>query len=133
MWYVAVHVSVSPANNPTEHMRDMFEKARKQTLASYQAILRNVHEKPSVIAQTYNSVSDGRPVVSLRPLYLCIQCPSIMTETDRDEHLDTKAHCFSELTKAMSQQDKTDHVQRLSRGKGMYIVPTARILFTTLS
>jgi ubiquitin carboxyl-terminal hydrolase 22/27/51 len=79
-------------------MRDMFEKARKQTLASYQAILRNVHEKPSIIAQTYNSVSDGRPIVSLRPLYLCIQCPSIMTETDRDEHLDTKAHCFSELS-----------------------------------
>jgi ubiquitin carboxyl-terminal hydrolase 22/27/51 len=72
----------------------MFENARKQTLANYQAILRKIHEEPSVIAQTYKSSIDGEPVVSLRPLFLCLQCPNIMPETDREEHMDQKGHCF---------------------------------------
>lgn len=75
-------------------MGEMFENARKQTLIAYQAILRNIHEKPSIIAQTHNSSSESKPIVALRPLYLCLQCPSIMTETDRDHHFETKAHCF---------------------------------------
>lgn len=75
-------------------MGEMFDNARKLTLSSYQSILRNIHEKPSIIAQTHNSSSDSRPVVALRPLYLCLQCPNIMTETDRDQHWETKSHCF---------------------------------------
>jgi ubiquitin carboxyl-terminal hydrolase 22/27/51 len=78
-----------------EHMGEMFENARKQTLQHYRAILQNIHEKPSIIAQTYNTATDGQNVVSLRPLYLCLQCPNIMTEADRDYHFDTKSHCFS--------------------------------------
>lgn len=78
----------------------MLENARKQTFHSYRAILQMVHEKPSVIAQTYKSMNapDGRSVVSIRPLYLCLQCPNIMTEVDRDEHIDSKRHCFCELS-----------------------------------
>jgi ubiquitin carboxyl-terminal hydrolase 22/27/51 len=77
-------------------MGEMFENARKQTIHNYQAILRNIHEKPSIIAQTYTS-ADGHPVVSLRRLYLCLQCPNIMTETGRDQHFETKSHCFCGL------------------------------------
>jgi ubiquitin carboxyl-terminal hydrolase 22/27/51 len=75
-------------------MAEMFGKARKQTLQHYRAILQNIHEKPSIIAQTYNAPADARNVVSLRPLFLCLQCPSIMTEVDRDLHFETKSHCF---------------------------------------
>lgn len=80
----------------------MFENARKQTLQQYRAILRNIHEKPSIIAQTHNSSNDAQHVVSLRPLFLCLQCPNIMTEADRDSHFETKSHCFctSEVTLA---------------------------------
>ncbi|KAF2869136.1 ubiquitin carboxyl-terminal hydrolase-like protein 22 [Massariosphaeria phaeospora] len=77
-----------------EHMQEMMESARKPTLQHYKAILQDLHEKPSIIAQTYKS-ADGRPVVSLRPLYLCLQCPSILTEADRDLHVESKLHCFS--------------------------------------
>ncbi|KAF1956523.1 ubiquitin carboxyl-terminal hydrolase 2 [Byssothecium circinans] len=77
-----------------EHMGVMLEKARKATFHSYSKILQVIHEKPSVIAQTYKS-ADGRPVVSLRPLYLCLQCPNIMTEADRNEHIDSKRHVFA--------------------------------------
>ncbi|KAH6637444.1 ubiquitin carboxyl-terminal hydrolase-like protein 22 [Boeremia exigua] len=77
-----------------EHMGEMFENARKQTLGHYRSILQLIHEKPSVIAQTYVD-SDSQPVVSLRPLYLCLQCPNIMTDEQRDQHFDTKSHCFS--------------------------------------
>ncbi|PSN62895.1 ubiquitin carboxyl-terminal hydrolase-like protein 22 [Corynespora cassiicola Philippines] len=77
-----------------EHMHEMLENARKPTFQYYRLILQDIHEKPSVIAQTYRN-ADGRPVVSLRPLYLCLQCPNIMTEADRDQHIEAKLHCFS--------------------------------------
>jgi ubiquitin carboxyl-terminal hydrolase 22/27/51 len=82
------------ADGETEHMGEMLEVARKQTFRNYHAILQDIHEKPSIIAQTYRDSSDGRPVVSLRSLYLCLQCPNIMTEADRDEHIDVKRHVF---------------------------------------
>jgi ubiquitin carboxyl-terminal hydrolase 22/27/51 len=85
---------IGPADGETEHMGEMLEVARKQTFRNYHAILQDIHEKPSIIAQTYKDSSDGRPVVSLRPLYLCLQCPNIMTEADRDEHIDVKRHVF---------------------------------------
>ena len=44
-------------------MGEMFEKARKQTLQHYRAILQNIHEKPSIIAQTYNAPAEARNVV----------------------------------------------------------------------
>jgi ubiquitin carboxyl-terminal hydrolase 22/27/51 len=77
-----------------EHMRTMIENARKQTFGHYRGILQKIYEEPSVIAQTYSKRTDGQPVVSLRPLYLCLQCPNIMTEADRDEHIDSKRHIF---------------------------------------
>ncbi|KAF2197413.1 ubiquitin carboxyl-terminal hydrolase-like protein 22 [Delitschia confertaspora ATCC 74209] len=76
-----------------EHMRELLGNARKAALLNYQSIVQNIHEKPSIIAQTHKN--DGRPVVSLRPLYLCLQCPNIMTEVDRDQHIERKLHCFS--------------------------------------
>lgn len=76
----------------------MFDNARKQTLQHYRLILQNIHEKPSVIAQTcHGATTDSEHVVSLRPLFLCLQCPNIMTETDRDLHFETKSHCFCGL------------------------------------
>jgi ubiquitin carboxyl-terminal hydrolase 22/27/51 len=74
-------------------MGEMFENARKQTLQHYRSILQLIHDKPSIIAQTYVN-GNGQPVVSLRPLYLCLQCPNIMTDEQRDQHFDTKNHCF---------------------------------------
>lgn len=77
-------------------MRNLLENARKQTLQHYRAILQNIHEKPSVIAQSCKSATspNGRSCVSLRPLYLCLQCPNIMSESDRNEHIDAKRHIF---------------------------------------
>ncbi|KAF2011680.1 cysteine proteinase [Aaosphaeria arxii CBS 175.79] len=77
-----------------EHIREMLEAAKKPTLHNYRLILQSIHEKPSINAQTHKN-SEGRPAVSIRPLYLCLQCPNISSEADRDQHVETKLHCFS--------------------------------------
>jgi ubiquitin carboxyl-terminal hydrolase 22/27/51 len=73
-------------------MGEFLEKARKMTLANYRNILQRIHDLPSIIAQTHKG--DGRSLVSLRPTYLCLQCPTISTEAERDQHGESKAHCF---------------------------------------
>jgi hypothetical protein len=97
LWYVPRCFWTAVPDFKAEHMGGMFENARKPALSNYQSILRNIHEKPSIIAQTHNPSAENRPVVALRALYLCLQCPSIMTETDRDQHFETKSHCFCGL------------------------------------
>lgn len=79
-----------------EHMRDMLENARKHTLQHYRNIIQKIYEEPSIIAQTHKN-PDSRPVVSLRSLYLCLQCPQISTEAERDQHVEAKLHCFCGL------------------------------------
>ncbi|KAI9827649.1 MAG: hypothetical protein M1819_006938 [Sarea resinae] len=59
-----------------------------------------IFQKPAVIAQTWKplnagSGADGRPITSLRSTYLCLQCPSICTQQDRDSHWHAKRHNFS--------------------------------------
>ncbi|KAF2814257.1 cysteine proteinase [Mytilinidion resinicola] len=80
-----------------EHVRELFEEAKKAATRNYIQILQTIHDKPSIIAQTHRSTAnaDGRSVVSLRPLYLCLQCPNVMTEEVRDGHFDAKGHAFS--------------------------------------
>jgi hypothetical protein len=111
-------------------MGEMFENARKQTLANYQSILRNIHEKPSIIAQTHNSSTESRSVVALRPLYLCLQCPCIMTETDRDQHFETKSHCFCGLRYGYLQGARLTRTQRSSHGRATCIAATAKTSYT---
>ncbi|KAF2743707.1 ubiquitin carboxyl-terminal hydrolase 2 [Sporormia fimetaria CBS 119925] len=77
-----------------EHIQALLSAARVPTFKQYRSILQRIHEDPSVIIQTHKQ-HDGRPAVSLRPLYLCLQCPSIATEAERDQHVDTKGHVFS--------------------------------------
>ncbi|OCK84919.1 ubiquitin carboxyl-terminal hydrolase-like protein 22 [Lepidopterella palustris CBS 459.81] len=80
-----------------EHIRELFEKVKKMATTNYTQLLHTIHEKPSIIVQTHRSTvnGDGRSVVSLRPLYLCLQCPNVMTEEIRDRHFDAKGHAFS--------------------------------------
>jgi ubiquitin carboxyl-terminal hydrolase 22/27/51 len=98
-----LHTTLPPLTATPEHMRDLLENARKQTLANYKNILQKIHEQPSVITQTHKSAGDGRPVVGLRPLYLCLQCPLVNTEADRDQHIETKLHCFCGLPHSIRQ------------------------------
>jgi ubiquitin carboxyl-terminal hydrolase 22/27/51 len=37
--------------------------------------------------------------VSLRPVYLCLQCPAVMTEEVRDGHFVNKGHAFCMSTR----------------------------------
>ncbi|OCK99419.1 ubiquitin carboxyl-terminal hydrolase-like protein 22 [Cenococcum geophilum 1.58] len=95
---VGISSAVSVVEFGCEHIRQLFENAsKKNATTNYTQLLQTIHEKPSIIAQTHRSTpnGDGRSIVSLRPLYLCLQCPNVMTEEVRDRHFDAKGHAFS--------------------------------------
>jgi ubiquitin carboxyl-terminal hydrolase 22/27/51 len=76
-----------------EHIQLLLENARSSTLKQYRAILQKIFEEPSIITQTYKG-PDGEPVVTLEPIYLCLQCPLIAPDYERDQHIDNKGHIF---------------------------------------
>jgi ubiquitin carboxyl-terminal hydrolase 22/27/51 len=84
-------------------MQLLLSNARGNTLKNYRTILQKIYEEPSVITQTHkaSAAGDSRAIVSLRPLFLCLQCPIISTEAERNQHIEAKGHVFCGYTPGM--------------------------------
>lgn len=80
-----------------EHVQRLFNQDQLTTDTSiqhYKAILRTVFDKTPLISQTAKAVDGGQIITSLTPTYLCLQCPSTVTEDDRTHHGTKKQHRF---------------------------------------
>lgn len=91
-----VHSSrIWPSLTPLDHVRALFKEAKKTAKDSYDEALRSIEQPYTVLAQTHKPLNaDGRPIVSIRPTYLCLQCPRIFTPEVRDKHFEEKGHSF---------------------------------------
>ncbi|KAH8887064.1 ubiquitin carboxyl-terminal hydrolase-like protein [Thozetella sp. PMI_491] len=79
-----------------EHVQRLFNQDQNITNTSvhhYKAILRGIFDTTPVVPQTSKS-TEGNPVTSLTSNYLCLQCPSTVTEEERIKHGTKKAHRF---------------------------------------
>jgi ubiquitin carboxyl-terminal hydrolase 22/27/51 len=79
-----------------EHLQRLFNQDQATTNTSiqhYRAILRSIFDTNPLIPQTAKAI-DGQIVTSLTPTYLCLQCPSTLTEDDRTKHGTKKSHRF---------------------------------------
>ena len=82
-----------------EHLQRLFNQDQATTNTSiqhYKAILRSIFDTTPLIPQTAKAI-DGQIVTSLTPTYLCLQCPSTLTEDDRAKHGTRKSHRFCML------------------------------------
>lgn len=70
------------------------------SITHYKLILRGIFDATPIVPQT--STLDGRPVTSLTSNYLCLQCPSTVTEEERLRHGTKKQHRFCWLPSAAS-------------------------------
>lgn len=90
----------APRLTATEHLQRLFNQDQATTNTSiqhYKAILRSIFDTTPLIPQTAKAI-DGQIVTSLTPTYLCLQCPSTLTEEDRTKHGTKKSHRFCRLT-----------------------------------
>ncbi|KAL2264004.1 hypothetical protein VTK26DRAFT_3559 [Humicola hyalothermophila] len=79
-----------------EHLQRLFNQDQATTNTSiqhYKAILRCIFDNNPIVPQTAKAV-DGQLITSLTPTYLCLQCPSTLTEEDRMKHGSKKSHRF---------------------------------------
>lgn len=63
------------------------------SIQHYKSILRTIFDNSPLISQTSKSI-DGQVITSLTPTYLCLQCPSTLSEEDRTKHGNKKSHRF---------------------------------------
>ncbi|KAK7732130.1 hypothetical protein SLS57_001110 [Botryosphaeria dothidea] len=80
-----------------EHLEPLFAERRKVLVQQYTNIIQTIHDRHSIIPQTHRSSlnGDSRPVLSLKPTYMCLQCVGVFTAELRDEHFEAKKHAFS--------------------------------------
>jgi ubiquitin carboxyl-terminal hydrolase 22/27/51 len=64
-------------------------------VAHYKMILRGIFDSAPIVPQTSKS-ADNTPITSLTSNYLCLQCPTTLTEEDRLKHGTKKSHRFCE-------------------------------------
>ncbi|KFX92314.1 hypothetical protein V490_05451 [Pseudogymnoascus sp. VKM F-3557] len=79
-----------------EHIQRLLTRSQdvtNNTIQHYKMLLRVIFDNTPIIPQTSKSV-DRRPVTSLIPNYLCLQCPTTTTAKDRLKHGKLKAHMF---------------------------------------
>lgn len=83
----------------TEHLQLLLsngQEALNSCVSHYKMILRGIFDQIPVVPQT-STGSDGQPITSLTSNYLCLQCPSTVTEADRLKHGNKKSHRFCML------------------------------------
>ncbi|KAK4664493.1 uncharacterized protein QC763_506030 [Podospora pseudopauciseta] len=80
-----------------EHLQKLFNQDQVTTNTSihhYKMILRTIFDQTPVVSQTVKVVDTQQVVTTLTPTYLCLQCPSTVTEEDRIKHGNKKSHRF---------------------------------------
>lgn len=69
------------------------QEVMNSSIAHYKMILRGIFDSTPIVPQTSTN-QEGRPITSLTSNYLCLQCPSTVSEEDRLKHGNKKAHRF---------------------------------------
>ncbi|KAG6212252.1 hypothetical protein E4U50_001994 [Claviceps purpurea] len=79
-----------------EHVQRLLSQGQEvmnSSIAHYKMILRGIFDTTPIVPQTSTN-PEGRPVISLTSNYLCLQCPTTVTEEDRLSHGTKKSHRF---------------------------------------
>jgi len=77
----------------TERFSKAGDKQWKTFLSFYTKIIETVHDKSPVVAQTYKRKNG--PLPSLKPTFLCVQCPTILSQEAMRAHFHgPKSHSF---------------------------------------
>ncbi|TPX09578.1 uncharacterized protein E0L32_009179 [Thyridium curvatum] len=79
-----------------EHIQRLLSQGQEVTNTSvqhYKIILRKIFDTTPIVPQT-SKTPEGLPITSLTSNYLCLQCPSTVTEEERLKHGTKKAHRF---------------------------------------
>ena len=78
-------------------MQRLFNQDQATTNTSiqhYKAILRNILDLTPIICQTAKSADGLAVTTSITPTFLCLQCPSILSDEDCVRHGNKKSHRF---------------------------------------
>ncbi|KND90908.1 putative ubiquitin carboxyl-terminal hydrolase 8 [Tolypocladium ophioglossoides CBS 100239] len=79
-----------------EHVQLLLSQGQEvmnSSIAHYKMILRGIFDATPIVPQTSTN-QEGRPITSLTANYLCLQCPTTVSEEDRLRHGTKKSHRF---------------------------------------
>ncbi|KAK3487241.1 hypothetical protein B0T13DRAFT_400147 [Neurospora crassa] len=79
-----------------EHVGRLFNQDQatiNMSIQHYKTILRAIFDINPILSHTAKGV-DGQVVTSITPTYLCLQCPSTLTDDDLTKHGNKKSHRF---------------------------------------
>ncbi|KAF2155010.1 cysteine proteinase [Myriangium duriaei CBS 260.36] len=75
-----------------DHVKELLEQARADALKQYRRLVQAINKDKNVAIRLPKATGAGQSVYSLRPTWLCLQCPNVATTETRDSH--DKNHKF---------------------------------------
>ncbi|KAM0742839.1 hypothetical protein ACQRIT_003016 [Beauveria bassiana] len=79
-----------------EHVQLLLSQGQEvinSSIAHYKMILRGIFDTNPIVPQTSTN-KEGRPITTLTSNFLCLQCPTTVSEEDRLGHGNKKSHRF---------------------------------------
>ena len=83
-----------------EHTQRLLTKSPEvttNTIQHYKMLLRVIFDNEPLIPQTSQDIISRRPVTTLTPNFLCLQCPTTCTIRERSLHGQMRAHMFCKM------------------------------------
>ena len=87
------HANNAPLEEHVERLFTQNQEVINTSISHYKMILRVLFDHSPLTPQTARSLN-GQSVTSLTSNYLCLQCPTILTEEERLKHGTKKSHRF---------------------------------------
>lgn len=101
LWYkpssLKAAVRSSSTNGEIEHTQRLLTKSPEvtsNTIQHYKMLLRVIFDNEPLIPQTSQDIMSRRPITTLTPNFLCLQCPTTCTIRERSLHGQMRAHMF---------------------------------------
>lgn len=79
-----------------EHVQLLLSQSQdvmNRSISHYKMILRGIFDTTPLVPQTTTNL-EGQAVTTITSNYLCLQCPTTVTEDDRLKHGNKKSHRF---------------------------------------
>jgi ubiquitin carboxyl-terminal hydrolase 22/27/51 len=74
----------------------MFQENRKAFKGRYEQALQAIRNPNTILTHTCRNPAklDEKPTISIRRTNLCLQCPYVLTDEVRNQHINDKKHQF---------------------------------------
>lgn len=103
-WVISGRSDIRTSLTFIDHAKDMLENAQQEATKQYTRLVQTINKDAGLSTR----LPKNSAVLTLKPTFLCLQCPTVATSEQRDKHDKSHRFCKKHGNKTLA---RTDHEQ----------------------